>query len=428
MQKIRFYQIKNRFVQLLIVSVNCFPLYANDKLKKEFNFDQAIQYALANNKQVAIAKFEIDFTKADRITAGLRPNPFLNIVADVLPFNPTSKQFDPNRNQYGVSLGFVIETANKREERINVANKRLKMDELVFLETLRKISISTGNLFIATLAARERYLLAEENYKNLVNIVEINRIRFKREDISKLELLRSEVAQDQYAVARVSAQVEYIKLKNELIVFLGLNPSEIDIVLAGNLDSLKLLPKIDANQLLKLATEGRPDYLALVNAEDIALANMKLQRANAVPNFSILFDSLVQQNQYMYGMSANLELPVFSRNQGEIAKSESARKQAAIFREELYLNLAKEMAITEEEIKIRFEALEQMRQISLLKSQQAVKIVELAYKGGGSTLLEFLDTTRSYNETKLKYIDALVEYEKALLNLKYITGFDYEPN
>ncbi|MCW7460734.1 TolC family protein [Leptospira limi] len=428
MRKIRFYQIKNRFVQLLVVSVICFPLYANDKLKKEFNFDQAIQYALANNKQVAIAKFEIDFTKADRITAGLRPNPFLNIVADVLPFNPSSKQFDPNRNQYGVSLGFVIETANKREERINVANKRLKMDELVFLETLRKISITTGNLFIATLAARERYLLAEENYKNLVNIVEINRIRFKREDISKLELLRSEVAQDQYAVARVSAQVEYIKLKNELIVFLGLNPSEIDIVLAGNLDSLKLLPKIDANQLLKLATEGRPDYLALVNAEDIALANMKLQRANAVPNFSILFDSLVQQNQYMYGVSANLELPVFSRNQGEIAKSESARKQAAIFREELYLNLAKEMAITEEEIKIRFEALEQMRQISLLKSQQAVKIVELAYKGGGSTLLEFLDTTRSYNETKLKYIDALVEYEKALLNLKYITGFDYEPN
>ncbi|PKA27144.1 transporter [Leptospira sp. mixed culture ATI2-C-A1] len=428
MRKINFYQIKKRLLQLLIVSVICYPLYANDKLKKEFSFDQAIQYALANNKQVAIAKFEIEFTKADRITAGLRPNPFLNIVADVLPFNPTSKQFDPNRNQYGVSFGFVIETANKREERINVANKRLKMDELVFLETLRRISITTGNLFIATLAARERYLLAEENYKNLVNIVEINRIRFKKEDISKLELLRSEVAQDQYAVARVSAQVEYIKLKNELIVFLGLNPSEIDIVLSGNLDSLKLLPQIDANQLLKLATEGRPDYLALVNAEDIALANMKLQRANAVPNFSILFDSLVQQNQYMYGMSANLELPVFSRNQGEIAKSESARKQAAIFREELYLNLAKEMAITEEEIKVRFEALEQMRQISLLKSQQAVKIVELAYKGGGSTLLEFLDTTRSYNETKLKYIDALVEYEKALLNLKYITGFDYEPN
>ncbi|TGL16214.1 TolC family protein [Leptospira levettii] len=428
MRKINFYQIKKRLLQLLIVSVICYPLYANDKLKKEFSFDQAIQYALANNKQVTIAKFEIEFTKADRITAGLRPNPFLNIVADVLPFNPTSKQFDPNRNQYGVSLGFVIETANKREERINVANKRLKMDELVFLETLRRISITTGNLFIATLAARERYLLAEENYKNLVNIVEINRIRFKKEDISKLELLRSEVAQDQYAVARVSAQVEYIKLKNELIVFLGLNPSEIDIVLSGNLDSLKLLPQIDANKLLKLATEGRPDYLALVNAEDIALANMKLQRANAVPNFSILFDSLVQQNQYMYGMSANLELPVFSRNQGEIAKSESARKQAAIFREELYLNLAKEMAITEEEIKVRFEALEQMRQISLLKSQQAVKIVELAYKGGGSTLLEFLDTTRSYNETKLKYIDALVEYEKALLNLKYITGFDYEPN
>ncbi|TGM68927.1 TolC family protein [Leptospira levettii] len=428
MRKINFYQIKKRLLQLLIVSVICYPLYANDKLKKEFSFDQAIQYALANNKQVAIAKFEIEFTKADRITASLRPNPFLNIVADVLPFNPTSKQFDPNRNQYGVSLGFVIETANKREERINVANKRLKMDELVFLETLRRISITTGNLFIATLAARERYLLAEENYKNLVNIVEINRIRFKKEDISKLELLRSEVAQDQYAVARVSAQVEYIKLKNELIVFLGLNPSEIDIVLSGNLDSLKLLPQIDANKLLKLATEGRPDYLALVNAEDIALANMKLQRANAVPNFSILFDSLVQQNQYMYGMSANLELPVFSRNQGEIAKSESARKQAAIFREELYLNLAKEMAITEEEIKVRFEALEQMRQISLLKSQQAVKIVELAYKGGGSTLLEFLDTTRSYNETKLKYIDALVEYEKALLNLKYITGFDYEPN
>ncbi|MCW7489474.1 TolC family protein [Leptospira meyeri] len=406
----------------------CLPIFAKEKQKKAFTFDEAIRYALQNNKQVAIAKYEIEFSKADRITAGLRPNPFLNIVADVLPYNPTSKEFDPNRNQYGVSFGFIYETENKREERINVANKRLKMEELIFLESLRKISLGTGNLFIATLAARERYLLAEENYKNLVNIVEINKIRFKKEDISKLELLRSEVAQDQYAVAKVSAQVEYLKLKNELIVVLGLNPSEMDIILSGNLDSLKQFPQIDSDRLLKLATEGRPDYLALANAEDVALANFKLQKANAVPNVSILFDSLVQQNQFMYGMSANLELPVFSRNQGEIAKSQSARKQAALFREELYLNLAKEMAITEEELKVRFDALEQMRQISLLKSQQAVKIVELAYKGGGSTLLEFLDTTRSYNETRLKYIDALVEYERALLNLKYIAGFDYEPN
>ncbi|MCW7471576.1 TolC family protein [Leptospira kanakyensis] len=402
------------------------PISSKEKTKKEFSFDQAIQFALKNNKQVAIAKYEIEFSKADRITAGLRPNPFLNIVADVLPFNPNSKQFDPNRNQYGVSLGFVYETENKREERINVANKKLKMEELIFLESLRKTSLGTGNLFIATLAARERYLLAEENYKNLVNIVEINKIRFKKEDISKLELLRSEVAQDQYAVAKVSAQVDYLKLKNELIVVLGLNPADIDIVLSGNLDSLKLFPLIDSEKLLKLATLGRPDYLALVNAEDVALANFKLQKANAVPNVNILFDSLVQQNQYMYGMSVNMELPVFSRNQGEIAKSQSTRDQAALFREELYLNLAKEMAITEEELKVRFEALEQMRQISLLKSQQAVKIVELAYKGGGSTLLEFLDTTRSYNETRLKYIDALVEYERALLNLKYIAGFDYE--
>ncbi|EKJ85621.1 cobalt-zinc-cadmium efflux system outer membrane protein [Leptospira meyeri] len=413
---------------LLTFCFVCLPILAKEKQKKEFTFDEAIRFALQNNKQVAIAKYEIEFSKADKITAGLRPNPFLNIVADVLPYNPTSKEFDPNRNQYGVSFGFIYETENKREERINVANKRLKMEELIFLESLRKISLGTGNLFIATLAARERYLLAEENYKNLVNIVEINKIRFKKEDISKLELLRSEVAQDQYAVAKVSAQVDYLKLKNELIVVLGLNPSDMDIILSGNLDSLKKFPQIDPDRLLKLATEGRPDYLALANAEDVALANFKLQKANAVPNVSILFDSLVQQNQFMYGMSANLELPVFSRNQGEIAKSQSARKQAALFREELYLNLAKEMAITEEELKVRFDALEQMRQISLLKSQQAVKIVELAYKGGGSTLLEFLDTTRSYNETRLKYIDALVEYERALLNLKYIAGFDYEPN
>ncbi|TGM81409.1 TolC family protein [Leptospira mtsangambouensis] len=420
-----FYSIVCIFLTCCFV---CLPILAKEKSKKEFTFDEAIRFALQNNKQVAIAKYEIEYSKADRITAGLRPNPFLNIVADVLPYNPTSKEFDPNRNQYGVSFGFIYETENKREERINVANKRLKMEELIYLESLRKISLGTGNLFIATLAARERYLLAEENHKNLVNIVEINKIRFKKEDISKLELLRSEVAQDQYAVAKVSAQVDYLKLKNELIVVLGLNPSEMDIILSGNLDSLKQLPTIDSDRLLKLATEGRPDYLALANAEDVALANFKLQKAIAVPNVSILFDSLVQQDQFMYGMSANLELPVFSRNQGEIAKSQSARKQAALFREELYLNLAKEMAITEEELKVRFDALEQMRQISLLKSQQAVKIVELAYKGGGSTLLEFLDTTRSYNETRLKYIDALVEYERALLNLKYIAGFDYAPN
>jgi cobalt-zinc-cadmium efflux system outer membrane protein len=122
----------------------------------------------------------------------------------------------------------------------------------------------------------------------------------------------------------------------------------------------------------------------------------------------------------------NIPLPVFSRNQGEIAKSEVLRMQTKVMRDEVYLNLSNEVSILERELSIRYGALQIFKKNSLEKSQDAVKIMELAYKGGGATLMEYLDTRRAYNETRLKYIDALAYYEKALVYLKYIAGYDYQ--
>jgi cobalt-zinc-cadmium efflux system outer membrane protein len=394
---------------------------------REYSFDlnSSLEFATKHNKKVLINRYEIDKTSADRITASLRPNPYLMVIGDVLPYN-RKNEFDPNRNQYGLSLGFVHETANKREARIELANRNLKVQELVFLEALRQISISTGTLFIETLAANEKLKLAEDNNRNLTYIVEINRKRFAKEDVSRLELIRSEVAQQQYAVELMSARVDYLQHNNMLKVFLGLTPHNTQIKLIGDLDSNKALPKINVEELLNLATTGRPDYLALLSGETAAIANIKLQRANAVPDVTFIFDTLVQQNQYMYGLSLNVPLPVFSRNQGEIAKSEVMRMQTKVMRDEVYLNLSNEVSILERELTIRFEALQIFKKNSLEKSKDAVKIMELAYKGGGATLLDYLDTRRAYNETRLKYIDALAYYEKALIYLKYIAGYDYQ--
>ena len=117
-----------------------------------------------------------------------------------------------------------------------------------------------------------------------------------------------------------------------------------------------------------------------------------------------------------------IQLPIFDRNQGEIARTGFAITQAQ--EQEKFAN---GQVLTD--VRDAFENLRSNDQIVGLyrsgyldEAQQSRDISEYAYRHGAASLLDFLDAERSYRATQLGYRQALASYLLALEQLREAVG------
>ncbi len=117
-----------------------------------------------------------------------------------------------------------------------------------------------------------------------------------------------------------------------------------------------------------------------------------------------------------------IQMPIFDRNQGEIARAGFAITQAQ--EQEMFAN---GQVLTD--VRDAFEGLHANDQIVDLyrsgyldEAQQSRDISEYAYKHGAASLLDFLDAERSYRATQLGYRQALASYLLALEQLREAVG------
>jgi cobalt-zinc-cadmium efflux system outer membrane protein len=118
----------------------------------------------------------------------------------------------------------------------------------------------------------------------------------------------------------------------------------------------------------------------------------------------------------------SIPLPIFNRNQGEIA-----RARFAITQSEEQRKATEGQALTD--VHDAYEGLREGERIvqRFLKgyldvAQKDRDIAEYAYKRGAVSLLDFLDAERSYRATQLAYRQSVASYLLALEQLKEAVG------
>jgi outer membrane protein, heavy metal efflux system len=131
------------------------------------------------------------------------------------------------------------------------------------------------------------------------------------------------------------------------------------------------------------------------------------------------YTHLGSNNVSLFGQ---IQLPIFDRNQGEIARAGFAVTQA-----QEQAKFASGQVMTD--VRDAFENLRSNDQIMglyrsgyLNQAQESRDISEFAYKHGAASLLDFLDAERSYRVIQLGYRQALASYLLALEQLREAVG------
>ncbi len=391
---------------------------AQDRMTR-LTVQEALELAMQANPALRAKQFEYQAVGAGEITAGLRPNPSANFLAEQFGGGSASQ------TQYTVTVGQPIELGGKRQRRLESARAATRVTGHELDDARRQVAFQVKKAFTDALVGRESLALAEQNLHALDELERIQRFRAEKGDISELELLRIQVQRFAFerdaADARQALQVARIGLRS------AVGPARLseDFALVGDLDVRDVSPSPAA--LYRRALDARPDLRAAEAARQKARADIGLARANAWWDVTPQLEYQRIGPDNTIGVGVSLPLKIFDRNQGEIARTRAEAQRVDAAREAVAVQVLSEVDTALAALGTERQKLTALRDVYVPKARQARDTVEFAYRRGGVNLLDFLDAQRTYRDTAAEYVRALGGYWTALYQLEAAVGGSLEP-
>jgi len=414
------------FIAVLLTIASRALLAADDS--SLVSISQAIDEAIRNNPGLLAERLGIPVAETALITAGLRPNPVLSASSDHLDWLGTGYS-DINGAgpvESAVRVDVPIERGRKRDYRLDTAAYGKKIVEARVADSLRRLKLDVTLACIDVLEAKARLDLANDNLKSLQGIVQLNQTRVNGGAIAPLELTRSQVAMLQFRATVKTAELNLTTARTKLQALLGRRPGQgtIDIT-----DPMKIPLPGQNPDLVRIQADAlnlRPDLQAVRLDQARSQAELRLQLAEGKVDYSVGMEYRRQQGVNGTGNSVgffvSVPLPVFNRNQGEIARVQAEEMQLVKQLETLQAQIGSEVVTAYREYETARSLIEEIERDLLKPSQEARDTTAYVYQAGASSLIDVLDAQRAFNETMSTYYDAQADYRRAISKLASVVG------
>jgi cobalt-zinc-cadmium efflux system outer membrane protein len=387
------------------------------------SLDQAIDLALLHNHSIKATRTLILQNQAQEITANLRPNPTLGADSQFVPlFSPQDFSGD-NLNQtqqFDVGISYLFERGRKRQRRLQAAQDQTAVTRAQLTDAERTLAFNVGQQFVSVLLAESTLQFALQDLQSFQKTVDIGAAQLKAGSISEGDYLKISLQLLQFQTDVSAARLARVQALVGLREFLGYDavPANFDVM--GDLAYQPL--KANEEDLQTRALRDRPDFRAAELGITAAQSQILLAKANGKVDVNGTYDFTHVSGENTASLFVNFALPVFNRNQGEIARTGYALTQAQEQRQSASDTVLSDVANAYEAVRSNDEIVQLYTSGYLKQAQDSRDISEYAYQRGAASLLDFLDAERSYRAIQLAYRQALASYMTAIEQLKEAVG------
>jgi outer membrane protein, heavy metal efflux system len=381
----------------------------------------------AANPTLRAGQIGIDESRAQEITANLRPNPNLTILTDQIdPFNagPPHGAF-----AYFLASGTISqlwERQHKRGLRLESAQRATAITTSGQADLERNLLFNLRGAFVQVLQEKAILNLARENLAYYDHVLDVNRDRYKVGSIAQVDLKRLELQRVQYLSDLQTADVSLRTAKIQLLMLLNDQTPVDQFDVVGPFDFADQIPPL--TDVRQAALDTRPDLRAALQSVDKAKTDYRLAVANGSTDPILGFD--VGRNppidQYI-GFSVNIPLRIFDRNQGE-----KRRTQLDIDRNDRLLTAARAQVFNDVDsayatVNSAVILLKPYRDQYLAEASDVRDTISFSYQHGAASLLDFLNAQADYRSVQVNYLNLVASYLNAASQLNLAVGREVIP-
>ena len=371
------------------------PQVRTGPLPARLTLSQALDEAEARSPALAAARAEVDAARGRLRQARFRFNPVLNV--EVENFAGTGPYSGFSGTETTVSVNQRLDIGGRRKARMTLADAELAAQEYRFAIARADLGQEVRNLFALGVSARDNLALAKENEERAR---ELTRIARELVDVGKeppLRGLRAEAALAQATAALRAAEADEVTARRSLAALFGVDIPPTELV--GS-DMLPPPRSVDAMATLDVR---------LAEAERV-IAEAQLRQARAEgrldPSVGVGMRQLRETGDRALVASLSVPLPVFDRNQGNVAAARSGTQAAEARRNSILANTQAEIANARAALAAAEARVTALEGSGISQAREALRLAQLSYRAGKSSLIELLDVQQAYASTQAELIAA----------------------
>ncbi|MDN3583357.1 TolC family protein [Mucilaginibacter flavus] len=381
---------------------------------------------LKNNLDLIVQHYSIDQAQAQIITARLFNNPDFSF-ANVL-YNPqTKKFFDTSHDggEYSAQLSQLFQTAGKRNKSIQLAQIGFQQAQYQLFDLLRTLRFTLRSDFYKIYFQEQSAKVYQEEINSLAKTLSVFKEQYTKGNIAQKEVLR--IQSQLYSLqSELNDLIDGIDdTQSELKLMIRANPQSFVVpVVDINLEGKSIVSEVPYQHLVDSANANRYDLKVARSMVDYNNINLKLQKANAVPDltFSLAYD---KQGSYIRDYSSAgvaFSLPFFNRNQGGIKQARIAVDASKVQLQSAQDQLESDIA-NDYKSALRLENLYNSFDPKFKQDfNHLIQEVFKNYQKHNISLLEFLDFYDSYKTNTLQLNNLQLNRISSLEQLNFATG------
>jgi cobalt-zinc-cadmium efflux system outer membrane protein len=408
--------VKPLHMTLLTLSVAALvaaPLAAQDQPKK-LTLHTALEMASRQNLDLVAARARRAVAQAGIQIAKQRPNP--------------TASFGALRDSPHESLFFdqPLEIGSKRSKRVELAQQEVGLTDVDNSTLERQVRRNAREAFYNLALARGITRQKAEALKLAERLEGIAKARFEAGDVPQLEVAQASLeAARERAAFQVAQQEEKISL-SQLNAILN-EPSATDWQIEGALDALPARSSVE--EMIARASGSNPGLQRIAQEVKVEQTRESLLKAERIPNLGLEFGvDFNAPPDFRAGPRGQLSmaLPLFTRNQGEIAQSSASQRaldsEAAAARRAV----AGRVEAAYFELDAREAEVDLYRRTLLPATQQLESMAEESYRAGKSAILTVLDAQRNVQQVQQNYLLSLFTAQAAFARLEETVGAPFD--
>ena len=413
-----------KIVKSLCYALALNGLAANESIANAAQDTFVLSFSLAkellnkNNIELKRGNVEVSISEAELKQDRLFENPEISIQHNIN--NPvTGRYFEFGYDgQTDIQLSQRIYIGGQRAEKVRMKKANVQRTKAELKNTERLLLRDIFSMITESFYIQQKITILNEEVDMIDRILQLYETQLQKGNVSNVEVIRIKSQKIQLQKEINELELADLSTQNQLRLILGIE-QETDI--SVDVNENEIFSKIESLTTDKIMAdiENRSDLQIARQNIEMAKYNVKLQRANVLPELKIEgeWDKNGNIGHNYFGAGVSLTLPIFNHNQGNVNAAhhnlENRQLEFAFLQREV-----------ENEKLLNWQCLQRLQKeadesgkVAEEMSTQIINNAQLQYMNHNISLLELIDHLETYKDVQFSHINNKTELIKKTVSL-----------
>jgi cobalt-zinc-cadmium efflux system outer membrane protein len=387
-----------------------------------FTYEEGKSKMLKENVRLMAEYYNLDIAEAEIQQKRLWDNPLFVWNAEM--YSLAENNYFNFANQKLLQIEYSFSVSGKRINAIKEAKIAKEIALFALSDVMRGLVLEYSNAFYEFIELQEMNDLLIESASQYDRLIEQYTLGSELGVNSESELVRLKAEKQTILTDINENEKELLALELTLRMLMNYRSG---VKLVAKKDLTTINPIISVDQLVGTAMNGRPDLKIAQKNISLYQATLKKEKSEIVPDINLGYQPHDQGSNHVrpyVGMVFEMGIPVFNRNQGNIAKAKIQIDQSSLLLQYKTEEVKNEVLMAMETFK-RTQELKNSYNLELIDQMEVLaKNAKINYESKNISLYEYIDFQRSYIENKLNYIQANRKFNEAINLMNFVVGMD----